>query len=136
MPLYCTHKFVSRSMFHKMQFGLVAVPLPEFIVQPKKIVTRIAQSVLENLLRDRCLIIIIMLLPLAEGWMQWSFILGGVVTAWWYSSPVHFVLGLPRPLEPFTFLSNTVQCSVSTLVDDVAKVLQFLPAGTISFLLQ
>ena len=42
------------------------------------------------------------------------------LTAWWYSSPihlvmfvVHFVLGLPRPLEPFTFPSKTVRCSVS-----------------------
>ena len=52
-------------------------------------------------------IIIIMFHPLAEGWMQWSFILFGVVpaclTAWWYCSPVHvvmfvvhFVLGLLR----------------------------------------
>ena len=42
------------------------------------------------------------------------------LTAWWYSSPVHlvmfvvhFVLGLPRPLEPFTLPSKTVRCSVS-----------------------
>ena len=35
------------------------------------------------------------------------------LTAWWYSSPVHlvmfvvhFVLGLPRPLEPFTLPSK------------------------------
>ena len=42
------------------------------------------------------------------------------LTAWWYSSPVHlvmfvvhFVLGLPRPLKPFTLPSKTVRCSVS-----------------------
>ena len=42
------------------------------------------------------------------------------LTAWWYSSPVHlvmfvvhFVLGLPRPLESFTLPSKTVRCSAS-----------------------
>ena len=42
------------------------------------------------------------------------------LTAWWYSSPVHlvmfvvhFVLGLPHPLVPFTLPSKTVRCSVS-----------------------
>ena len=53
---------------------------------------------------------------------SWSWQCCVCLTVWWYSSPVHlvmfvvhFVLGLPRPLEPFTFLSNTVRCSVSPL---------------------